>query len=51
MNYWHCLNNDPIMKNSEIKDPLFLQAVEAIDAGNIPLLTQLLSETPSLVTK
>jgi len=45
------LNNDPIMKNSEIKDPLFLQAVEAIDAGNIPVLTQLLSETPSLVTK
>lgn len=39
------------MKNAEIKDPLFLQAVEAIDAGDIPLLTQLISGTPSLVTE
>jgi len=39
------------MKNAEIKDPLFLQAVEAIDAGNIPLLTQFLSANPYLVTE
>lgn len=39
------------MKNSEIKDPLFLQAVEAIDAGDIPMLTQLLSCNSYLVTE
>lgn len=39
------------MKNSEIKDPLFLQAVEAIDAGNIPHLIQLLSGNPTLVSE
>jgi peptide-methionine (S)-S-oxide reductase len=39
------------MKNSDIQDPLFREAVEAIDAGNIFLLQQLLEENPGLVTK
>ena len=39
------------MKNSDIQDPLFLQAVEATDAGNISLLQQLLDANPQLVTK
>lgn len=37
------------MKNSDIKDPLFLQAVEAIDAGNIYTLQNLLVQHPQLV--
>jgi len=39
------------MNNSEIRDPLFLQAVEAIDAGNKPLLQQLLDQHPDLVSR
>jgi len=37
------------MRNSEITDPLFREAVEAIDAGNITKLKQLLDEHPNLV--
>ena len=39
------------MKNSDIRDPLFREAVEAIDTGNIPLLSQLLHANPALATK
>jgi hypothetical protein len=39
------------MKNSDIQDPLFCEAVEAIDTGNISLLQQLLEANPGLVTK
>lgn len=39
------------MKNSEITDPLFRAAVEAIDSGNIALLQHLLETNPSLVSK
>jgi Ankyrin repeats (many copies) len=39
------------MKNADITDPLFLTAVEAIDAGNIALLEQLLIANPRLVTE
>ena len=39
------------MKNSDITDTLFLEAVEAIDAGNIASLQQLLDTNPWLVTK
>jgi Ankyrin repeats (3 copies) len=38
------------MKNSDITDPIFLEAVEAIDAGNISLLEQLLNKHPRLVS-
>ena len=38
------------MKNSDIQDPLFRNAVEAIDTGNISLLQQLLEANPELVT-
>ena len=37
------------MNNSEIKDPIFLKAVEAIDAGDQPLLESLLEQYPELV--
>jgi len=37
------------MNNSEITDTLFREAVEAIDAGNIVLLENLLMENPRLV--
>jgi Ankyrin repeats (3 copies) len=37
------------MKNSDITDPRFLEAVEAIDIGNIPALERLISEHPRLV--
>lgn len=39
------------MKNSDIKDPLFREAVEAIDTGNRPSLQQLLSLHPKLVSQ
>jgi len=39
------------MKNSDIADPLFREAVEAIDTGNIEKLEQLLQQYPQLVTK
>jgi len=39
------------MKNSDIQDPLFRRAVEAIDTGNISLLQQLLEANPELITK
>lgn len=39
------------MKNSDITDPLFREAVEAIDAGNLPVLQQLLETNPQLVRK
>jgi peptide-methionine (S)-S-oxide reductase len=39
------------MKNADITDAIFLQAVEAIDAGNINALKSLLSDYPRLITK
>lgn len=39
------------MKNSDITDPLFKEAVEAIDSGNTSRLQQLLQTNPGLVTK
>ncbi|MEJ7677183.1 MAG: hypothetical protein WKG06_04785 [Segetibacter sp.] len=39
------------MKNSDITDPLFRDAVEAIDSGNTALLQHLLETNPQLVTK
>jgi len=38
------------MNNSEITDPLFREAVEAIDNGNISLLKKLLPDHPQLVS-
>jgi len=37
------------MNNSDIKDPIFLEAVEAIDSGNIIVLEKLIKEHPYLV--
>ena len=37
------------MKNSDINDPVFRDAVEAIDTGNIPLLEDLLAKNPKLL--
>lgn len=37
------------MENSDINDPLFREAVEAIDAGNLILLQQLLDKNPQLI--
>jgi peptide-methionine (S)-S-oxide reductase len=39
------------MDNSAIREPLFREAVEAIDSGNIDLLRRLLEENPELVSK
>ncbi len=39
------------MKNSDITDSLFREAVDAIDSGNISVLQQLLEKNPQLVTK
>jgi Ankyrin repeats (many copies) len=39
------------MKNSDITDPVFRDAVDAIDSGNISLLQQLLETNPQLVTR
>jgi ankyrin repeat protein len=39
------------MKNAEITNPLFHEAVEAIDSGNITALQQLLETNPGLVTR
>ena len=39
------------MNNAEIKDPIFLQAVEAIDAGNRSVLQNLLDQYPDLVSR
>jgi peptide-methionine (S)-S-oxide reductase len=39
------------MKNSDIKDPVFREAVEAIDAGNMTSLEHLLKKNPQLVSK
>ena len=39
------------MKNSDITNPRFREAVEAIDNGNITVLKQLLKENPELTTK
>src|SRR5258707_1323827 len=38
------------MKNTDITDPLFREAVDAIDAGNVPVLKRLLEAHPLLVT-
>ena len=38
------------MNNSEIKDPLFREAIEAIDAGNLTSLQNLLEKNPQLVS-
>jgi hypothetical protein len=37
------------MHNSEITDPLFREAVEAIDSGNVPTLERLIRDHPRLV--
>lgn len=39
------------MNNSEITDPLFRNAVKAIDSGNISLLEKLLQDDPKLISK
>ena len=39
------------MNNSDIKDPLFLEAVEAIDSGNLSSLQSLLETNPQLVSQ
>jgi peptide-methionine (S)-S-oxide reductase len=39
------------MTYQDIKDPLFAQAVEAIDTGNLALLKELISDNPSLITE
>ncbi len=39
------------MKNSDITDPLFREAVEAIDTGNLPALQHLLETNPQMVRK
>jgi peptide-methionine (S)-S-oxide reductase len=39
------------MTDQNIKDPLFAQAVEAIDTGNFALLNELLEKHPSLITE
>jgi hypothetical protein len=39
------------MKNSEITDPVFREAVEAIDSGNVIALQELLQTNPELVTR
>ncbi len=39
------------MKNADIKDPLFLEAVTAIDEGNLETLKWLLDQHPSLVSQ
>jgi peptide-methionine (S)-S-oxide reductase len=38
------------MDNSEITDPLFREAVEAIDTGNVPVLKKMLQDNPQLVS-
>lgn len=38
------------MKNTDIQDPVFLAAVEAIDSGDLPLLKELVELHPWLVT-
>ena len=39
------------MNNSDIKDPLFRKAVDAIDIGNLDSLKDLLNKNPSLISK
>jgi len=39
------------MKNADITDPVFREAVDAIDTGNIERLEQLLQQHPQLATK
>ena len=39
------------MTNSDIKDPVFREAVEAIDSGNIPSLKDLLTKNPGLISQ
>ena len=39
------------MKNSDITDTLFREAVESIDVGDLPSLERLLNEHPQLVSK
>ncbi|HLK28636.1 MAG TPA: ankyrin repeat domain-containing protein [Puia sp.] len=39
------------MKNTDIKDPIFLQAVEAIDSGNVSLLQNLIEKYPRLISE
>ncbi|PWU03534.1 MAG: hypothetical protein C5B52_03185 [Bacteroidetes bacterium] len=39
------------MNNSEIADPLFRRAVEAIDSGNIALLQEILESNPKIVSQ
>ena len=43
--------DESIMKNSDINDPLFREAVEAIDAGNINELKRLLDQYPRLASQ
>src|SRR5689334_2326742 len=37
------------MKNEDITDPLFREAVNAIDTGNIPVLQELIAQHPRLI--
>ena len=39
------------MKTSDIKDPMFKAAVEAIDGGDVPELNRLVDEHPTLVSE
>src|SRR5678815_5637624 len=39
------------MNNSDIADPLFREAIEAIDAGDVPSLQHLLKTNPQLISK
>ena len=39
------------MKNSDIKDPVFREAVEAIDAGDTSSLENVLKTNPRLISK
>jgi hypothetical protein len=39
------------MQNADIKDPLFKEAVDAIDAGDLSLLQDLLEANPQLIGK
>jgi hypothetical protein len=39
------------MQNFDITDPLFREAVEAIDAGDETLLQQLINKNPGLISK
>jgi hypothetical protein len=45
------LNAQKAVKNSDITHPLFREAVEMIDAGNLTALEQLLTRHPQLASE